>query len=585
MSQNQKTLGRWKEIWRLAGRVNLRQRLVMVTTFSYPLLGTALYEGTAYGYTNPRFWLAVPISYLLFVLSYLIVSWPFKKFPRISSSTMGKLTAVYFAYLIKTWALLFVVAGDFEGAFELWVVRAPGDATLTIVAWLAFATAIVASNDYRLALSKLNSVTEELDLQRKARALAAESADRQLRALALEKLNPELERIRKGLRSVKEGRDAWRLSAEIKNLVSTKVRPLSQDLIRRLDLLADLRIQTSRAITPTKVPSLRARPRIDSRFGLAYIGGIPNIFVTVAVLSNIQVAAQVLLVSLSYPVIAWALTLVWPSRTRLSILVAIAWGTFVGTVSYLPTLLVLHYFSSQFIALEVIRITAFIVLIFLAASFSFWATFQRSRDEQLGAITEEQEMIKREIALIDQALWLARRRWAYLIHGSVQGALTVAGSRLVYDPEPSEKVLKRVLLDVESARKALQGNGVTTASAEELVAEIRESWRGVCETSFEIGAQVFERLNESQEAKACFVEIAKELVSNAYRHGSAKQIWISALLLKDGDIKLISTNDGVPMSGSETPGIGFEMFDQLTSGWRFESENQARFVARLPLPN
>jgi two-component sensor histidine kinase len=79
------------------------------------------------------------------------------------------------------------------------------------------------------------------------------------------------------------------------------------------------------------------------------------------------------------------------------------------------------------------------------------------------------------------------------------------------------------------------------------------------------------------------MEIAKELVSNAYRHGKASKVWISVYLTEAGTAKLIMTNNGLSIPADFEPGLGFAMFDELTSDWEIDRTEQSRFIASIPL--
>lgn len=585
MNQNSpKSLSaRLREIWRLAGRVNPYDKKVLTWLYLYPLLATVFYEGSSYGYSNPRFWIGSAASYFVLVGTYLLLMLPFKKIPRLAAAALGKTVVVYLAYLLKTLTIVWIVAEDPSSAMELWLLRAPGDATVILVSWIALATAVTANNDYQISLAGLNRLSEELESQRSSRTNAAANANKKLRKLALEQLQTELDKITKGLRTAKENRDAWRLSAEIKNLINEKVRPLSQDLIRRIDLLSDARLEKYSPLGTGHIRSLAVSPRLDARFGIAYLAASLNIFVTISQLSSLGAAFGVFVISLSFPLIAQTMTWFWKPQSRLPLGKALIWGAAVSLIAYLPTLAAIHYFSVQFATLEVIRFTAFFVIVFLTVGFSFWATFQRSRDEQLNQIERHQAEIQRELALIDQAIWLARRKWAYLIHGTVQGALTVASSRLVFSPEPSRETIQQVIKDVEKAKRAITQPIEFNKTAKELCSDIRRSWQDLCQVNFEVSDEVLSELDKNEAGRSCFIELVKELVSNAYRHGQAKNIWIAAFITPEKDLKLIASDDGKQIDPSYQPGIGFEMFDELTSSWKIEFEGQSKIVALIPL--
>lgn len=579
----QRPESRAKEIWRTVGRTNPYNKVTIWSLILWPLLPTLLYDGPTYGLTNPTLWFASLASSAAMICAYLLLMLPFYKVPRLQRSTFGKATVVVFIYLLKIFLALLILTNDPTQAVEAWLLRAPGDISVTLISWVALSVAITSNLDYRLSLAKLNEISAQLDVQRQARARAADVANQKLKYMAIDTLAKELDKITSGLRSITASRDAWRISAEIKNLVEKKVRPLSQDLVKRIDLLSKLELADPSNLGPAELRHLRISPRLDSRFGIAYMAASLNIAMTIGPLTNAITAAQVWVVSMISPIIAITMPALWRKAFRFRLEAAFLWTVFALVLSYLPTLWIINYSARAFPVLEPIQLTAFLLIMSLAFAFTMWAAFQRTRDEQLIEITEEQNEIQRELALIDQAIWLARRKWAYLIHGSVQGALTVASSRLVFKAEPSGDLVAQVLKDVEKAKRALIEPIDFAYKTIEMCQSIQKSWREICEVHFDITPTLIERLDASEAGRACFVELAKELVSNAYRHGKAGNVWISLTEDEDSSLKLTSRNDGVPMPHSFEPSIGFQMFDELTQSWTVEDPKRSLVVARFPI--
>jgi signal transduction histidine kinase len=579
----QRPESRAKEIWRTVGRTNPYNKVTIWSLILWPLLPTLLYDGPTYGLTNPTLWFASLASSAAMICAYLLLMLPFYKVPRLQRSTFGKATVVVFIYLLKIFLALLILTNDPTQAVEAWLLRAPGDISVTLISWVALSVAITSNLDYRLSLAKLNEISAQLDVQRQARARAADVANQKLKYMAIDTLAKELDKITSGLRSITASRDAWRISAEIKNLVEKKVRPLSQDLVKRIDLLSKLELADPSNLGPAELRHLRISPRLDSRFGIAYMAASLNIAMTIGPLTNAITAAQVWVVSMISPIIAITMPALWRKAFRFRLEAAFLWTVFALVISYLPTLWIINYSARAFPVLEPIQLTAFLLILSLAFAFTMWAAFQRTRDEQLIEIAEEQNEIQRELALIDQAIWLARRKWAYLIHGSVQGALTVASSRLVFKAEPSGDLVAQVLKDVEKAKRALIEPIDFAYKTTEMCQSIQKSWREICEVHFDIAPALVERLDASEAGPACFIELAKELVSNAYRHGKAGNVWISLAEDDDSNLKLTSRNDGVPMPHSFEPSIGFQMFDELTQSWTVEDPKRSLVVARFPI--
>ena len=579
---SEKSKRRFSSIWRNVGRSNPYARVHISAFTLYPIATTLSYEGAQYGFDNPRLYLATLISGVVMLGAYLLLMLPFAKVPGLQRSATGKTLVVIFVYLLKSAAVVLVIADGAPEAFDLWLQRAPGDATIVLISWIALAAASTTNQDYRVSLQLLQEAEQALAIQKERRIGAAKTADRKLRALAMNTLQRELDQILDALKHAKVARDAWRISAEIKNLIEEKIRPLSKELISKLDLLSEMTVQPVSLKTRPEGRKYFS-PRLDSRFGLAFLAASLNVIVTIFQHSSLEVAGTVFAVSMSFPFIAITTSRLWLKRVRTGLSVALIYLVVTSTLSYLPTLWIINRFTSTYPGLEILQLTAFLVYLFMAVGFSLWAAFQRGRTEHLASIEERQLEIRRELALIDQEVWLAKRGWAYRIHGSVQGALSVAGSRLVIDPDPSPEVISRVLKDIELAKSSLTQRGEIRKTSAELCRDIETAWRDVCEISFDVSEQASQALDASEAARACFNELAKELVSNAFRHGKAQHVWIQANLNQVSDLELLAKNDGVALPVSAAEGMGHEMFTELTSEWKIVSRAPATIKLVLPV--
>jgi signal transduction histidine kinase len=572
-----------KGLWRNLSRVEPFKRGVLWVILLLPLTTGFVYDGAQFGLTAPRFWLATGVSYALFLTTYVILMLPFSFIPALSRSGTGKLLAYLFAVNAKTAIFAYAFFENPEDALNLVLERAPGDISVAIIFWIAIAVVSVSNSDYHHSLDELNRVTEELEQQRDNRTSAAAFAERRLKQLAITALQSELEKISHGLRSIGQDRDIWRLSAEIKTLIEQKVRPLSRELRNRISVMTDMSFIPKTAIRQSAFATLRVSPRLDTRFWLSYLVSSVNIFLTVGQLTNWYIALTIQAVSLSHPVIGSLLTGLWRRKARIGLSGATVWMISSSLIAYLPTLWILNFWAQQEPTLARIQITAYMILILLLVAFSVWASQQRARDEQLDSIEISNAETKRELALVDQAVWIAQRKWSYLVHGTVQGALTVAGSRLVFSENPGKKVIGQVIKDVERAKRALQEAVEFRMGTRLLAKEISASWEGLCEVDFEIPEPAVERLDGNEAGRTCLMEVSKEWVSNAYRHGKASKVWISVYLTEEGDLKLIMTNNGHQIPADSEPGLGFAMFDELTSEWEIDRSPQSRFTATIPL--
>jgi two-component sensor histidine kinase len=168
-----------------------------------------------------------------------------------------------------------------------------------------------------------------------------------------------------------------------------------------------------------------------------------------------------------------------------------------------------------------------------------------------------------------------------LVHGTVQGALTVAASRLQLADENNPVQLKQILNDLDKAVTALKGDLAQEQSFDQQVKETRETWAGVLDLEIVVD-KAAKSLLENSVTSRCASEIVKELAGNAYRHGKAKRLVVAFSRTSEGDLRLSASNDGSPL-GAENPGLGSDLFSDLTMSWSFSDDAQGvNFEAVLP---
>jgi hypothetical protein len=309
-----------------------------------------------------------------------------------------------------------------------------------------------------------------------------------------------------------------------------------------------------------------------------------NIFVTAPGLSDWEFALMFGLVMLSFPVMGKVLGLLYPKSASHPLALGALLTGLLALVAWLPSIFVLLINSETHPGLRVLSFTSTSVILFVSIAVAIWSAFKRERLDYLGQIKLLNQQRARQLALLDQAVWVARRHWSYLVHGTVQGALTVALSRLQLAEKITPELVAQVLSDVERAKSALEDNQDFGQQWATVLPQISQTWDGVCELKHEISAAANRVLEETPAASTCVTEIVKELVSNAFRHGKANQVSIQISLDEIGDLYLVSINNGLSVAEDRLQGIGSEMFDELTSSWSWKNTPKGpRLTAVVPV--
>lgn len=461
--------------------------------------------------------------------------------------------------------------------------RIAGDLTIAILYILIAAAIFNAYNNHLQVVAELNRVTARLLEQKNTTIAVADEVEAELQKRANSSLGSELDKIASSNEKVMDPVESAALKIQIQALVRNQVRPLSRELQARVQIL--------RSIVPPELEPSKSRnfwklkvvPNLDSSFVASYVIAMPNIFFTILSKADFWSSLIVLWISISYPILGRLIQFALPGK-RISVSNALNIPAVASLAAYLPTGIAIYILGLQYPLVGLTTFTAGGVLVFTAICSTAWFALQRTRDENAAEIQKVNTEIKHELDLLDQAVWVAQRKWSYIIHGTVQGALTVASSRLEMSAKPDEKLKLAVRADIERAKTVLSSPPNFDRPLKELLGEIVDTWQGVCDVEYQIATSAQQALEKSKTSTTCLIEILKELVSNASRHGGASKFWLNAYLNSEGDLSIVAGNNGKVMSGELSTGLGFEMITKLTKNWSLTGTASGSFSAILPMP-
>jgi hypothetical protein len=115
----------------------------------------------------------------------------------------------------------------------------------------------------------------------------------------------------------------------------------------------------------------------------------------------------------------------------------------------------------------------------------------------------------------------------------------------------------------------------------EQLGEMAAQWEGICDLSFVYEPGVIDVIDRNEIAKSSVVEIIREAVNNAVKHGAADEAEATVSLAAQGRILVVVRNavyaedaapaTGAPATGSaQNRGYGSRMLDQITEEWSVE---------------
>ena len=557
----------------------------------------------------PLFWFALPIYFLLsFAFDvFLNNSW---RIEWLVIAVVTYLAAVTVAFLLKSIfvdrlfvrrgtaianLVIFSLVGAFKnclvGLLSLWfglvvqvdwLFRLYGGASLAFGVLLAFVYLLGARVEHNGVMAELASTRAKLVALR-GQAQNVLSAEREaLLKQTQDTILPRLDEIQRSL--IGESQRVL-VVEELRDLVKQQVRPLSESLSRAAANLGSISIaptqlkRTHRFLQDKQQLKLLIRPAAMSLFVVA-----GNWVLTYIVLGDQAAAWSIPYSTAALAAIAITKALV-PATLRVrpwqGIAVLFLIGFMASNAIYWPLKEFSHNFQQDMLLLLGVTNTIACVI-----GFAYSKSVDLDRIEAVAQVTRENNALEREAALFEQQMWIARRNWSFVVHGTVQAALTAAITRLSSADQLEQYQIDLVKQDLARAAEALSKTPETEIDLQAALANLISTWSGICEIKFEISERAQRSLRRDANARMCVNEICKEAVSNAVRHGEAKKILISIDRTVDEVLIIQAADDGRGFWGSASPGVGSRMFDDLTIKWSLSNNRsigRTVFEARLPL--
>jgi signal transduction histidine kinase len=562
------------------GRLNLRSRWIWVSTLYLQVASLFTYDLARREAVNPNALLIIVLSFVLYWLLYPVlivivdrvainIRWAWVGFGLLTLGTSR-------GYLLEH-----IYVDSAEQALANFLNRAPGDITIALLTLFAMSELMYSTKRHVFAMNQLTVANANLVENRKVTGSKASEAESNLRQMAQSSLLGELDRIKNLVGKASQWNEIRALADEIKNLITTEVRPLSRKLRDRLDSITN----TKEGLV-VKKPLRFGRPNtvnvyLDTRVVGTYLLSMPNIMVTIYSLSDLGATALALAASLAIFPIGLALRKLFSFVSLKGRLLNWLAMNAILVLAYMPLQLTTVALLSRYPDLLPLRTSGIGVFIFVGVAITLWRAIERSRTQIEAELADLNQDLVRSTAIVEQQIWIAQKKWAYLVHGTVQGSLTVAASRLQLANENNPVEMKQILKDLDKAVAALRGDIAKEQPFTQQVKETKETWAGVLDLEIAIDKSA-KALLENPVTARCVSEIVKELAGNAYRHGKAKRVLVALTLNADGDLRLSASNDGKPL-GQDTPGLGSDLFTDLTMSWSFSNDSQGvNFDAVLP---
>lgn len=173
-----------------------------------------------------------------------------------------------------------------------------------------------------------------------------------------------------------------------------------------------------------------------------------------------------------------------------------------------------------------------------------------------------------------QRLWAQRRRLAMALHGRVQANLTAAAlvlSRAADSMAAGGSLDAAVIAQVrQTLTLASWIDQAQPGSPQERLTSIATVWAGVLEVALELRPRAEELLEANRDAADACVEVLREILLNAVRHGGASAADV-VIGLDHGSMVCLRVAERRigprPPAPSRPPGLGRSLIDSLAVDW------------------
>jgi len=202
--------------------------------------------------------------------------------------------------------------------------------------------------------------------------------------------------------------------------------------------------------------------------------------------------------------------------------------------------------------------------------------FQRkATTERLVAVNQQLEILN---ASLRQELWLNRRRMASVLHGPVQAALFASALKLSQEQAPTPALVAEVEQDISAAIEKLNNpSNLEGEDISDLLNQIVEIWSEAAEISIEIPDQLEVAIAKVPLTSEALIEISREFITNAIKHGKASSVSLKVSRLDDLRIAITVIDNGQGLPPGARPGFGSKLLTELSLVWRQTREGDATF--------
>ncbi|MEY4390725.1 MAG: hypothetical protein RLZZ400_468, partial [Actinomycetota bacterium] len=200
--------------------------------------------------------------------------------------------------------------------------------------------------------------------------------------------------------------------------------------------------------------------------------------------------------------------------------------------------------------------------------FAIWSSVRNELDRVIELRRVNNDRIRWQIAHLNGITWATKRNLARQLHGAVQSEIIAVLLRIAKsetDPNSDPIDSKRLQKQLRSRLELILSTDAVRHDFVTVLDEIAETWEAISSIDYQITDAAAAAVASDPLAAETAIEIIREGVSNAIRHGQAKQIGVKVGVIEAGDCLMIEIDsDGKAFEPGSREGLGTQQLRDCT---------------------
>ena len=569
-----------KSLFLRLGRPSATSNVTLLWVFLLVNLGTLLPGSRGLG--TPISALVVPslIGAAIFVVILFALRGPLRRVSRPGARSLATLVVIVIAWIIRTLAFNLML----NQVGEAQIIR-----TVMGVLYICFIMLIVSDLidrrvSHKLLLDDLANRRMNLLLSQATFSERLSQTKSELDQTIRDTMEPSHSMLDLAF-SVNKGANKDIQPAKLlHDILKLSIRPALADLAASNVAVTD----ESQRTQATSIDASRVTRRIDIpdciRPALMVLPiRIFTFFVYLSFTSFVNALSSFIALLMTWPILA-LVRRYWPRNVReLPVLSAIPTLTFIFLVAFGSSLFLMIalipasrlFFESYTAVFSIFSVFFAVGIAWCIAAVQIVERRRRLVEQELLDTNEDMQI---SISQMRQELWYYRRNMMWIIHGPVQSALISAALKLEAPVALDKTQMSDLRTQIDAAYATLDSGGIEDPDFSDFLSSLRQLWRGLCEISVNDVGEAIPRIDESPSTAAAVIEIVREAVGNAVRHGSATTVSITIVSEDERLLKVVIVDNGSGIADGAIAGLGSELFDSLTFRWSRSSSTRGTEV-------